>query len=366
MLEYTYYILFGMLTVMAILMIVSPIPKEDHRLYGYRLSRWILAASYIALALYTMVKCQIPLELMHPMFLFMSNTQACLLALSHLNLISPQRVTARYVIAHFMPMIICLAIYIVIRCTCPHVALTSYDSIVNNIREPELWIRMIWMGEYVGICFYFIVRFVRETERWKIMALDFFADEDMINVKLIRRSFSVVVAIGVTTWAITSSLIPTISTILNMMILCMYIVMGCLFLQYPTLFVKMKPVLYEPATEQEKESGSQKQWSILREKIIGQRYYAEKGVTMEQMAHNLGVSRTALSNNLNREEEMNFNSFVNRLRIEEAQRIMRQDPNKTLHDVAECVGYTEPSNFCREFKRWSGKTPCEWKKAERI
>ena len=95
----------------------------------------------------------------------------------------------------------------------------------------------------------------------------------------------------------------------------------------------------------------------MRKKIIERKLFLRPGITLEQIAREIGVSRTILSNAINREEGMNFNAFINRLRIREAQRAMSEI---SLQQLAEKVGYTEASNFCREFKHWAGNTPNEW------
>ena len=61
---------------------------------------------------------------------------------------------------------------------------------------------------------------------------------------------------------------------------------------------------------------------------------------------------------------MNFNAFINRLRVQEAQRLMSEQPELSLREIAEQVGYTEQSNFTRYFKQWSGRTPGEWGKVK--
>ena len=360
----SFHILIIVLALMAVLMMAVPLPKKDDCLRGYMFSRWMLALSFIALAVYCYFKGRMQLELMSPIFLFMANLQACLLALSHINLIHPQRVTNRYVILHFVPMAICLAAYGVIRIFSPHVALTSYEALLTQWTQPEVIVRLIWMAQYIVIYFYFMAIFVRETQRWQSMAAEFFADEKMINVKLIRTSFILLLGIGLITFGITSSLIPTLSAVLNIAIMLFYIVVGIIFLYYPRLFLEMKPVLYEPkGTTANQKTINEKRWLQIREEIISKQLYLKKGITLEQIAHEVGVSRTTLSSTLNQAEGMNFNAFINRLRILEAQRLMREDKEGglSMQKIAEQVGYTEQSNFARQFKHWSGKTPREWR-----
>lgn len=357
----SFYILILALATMAVLMIAIPLPQKDRHLRGYMLSRWMLTLSYIALGVYSYFKGRMTLELFSPVFLFMANLQACLLAMSHINLINPQRVTTRYVLCHFAPMLVCMLIYIVSRCFAPHIWLTSYDILEAQKHEPEVIARLIWIAQYVVLCFYFMYIFVRESELWRIKAEDYFADNRMISVHLIRASLTIAMVIGFTTFAITLNLHPYVAVGLNMLILTLYIALGILFLQYPSLFAKMRPVLYEQKTGIQSNSG-ERRWDTMRKKIIERKLFLRPGITLEQIAREIGVSRTILSNAINREEGMNFNAFINRLRIREAQRAMSENNQQeiSLQQLAEKVGYTEASNFCREFKHWAGNTPNEW------
>ena len=99
----------------------------------------------------------------------------------------------------------------------------------------------------------------------------------------------------------------------------------------------------------------------MRETILNQQLYLRRSITLEQMAHELCVSRTVLSNAINQEEGMNFNSFINRLRILESQRIMKSEPSLSFQELAERVGFSEQSNFTNAFKHWTGRTPREYK-----
>lgn len=367
MFQISFYILIVVLSLMAVLMLAVPYERHDKRLYGYRVSRWMLAVSYLALAIYCFFKGRLQLEFISPIFLFMSNLQAGLLALSHVNLLNPKRVTKKYVAWHFLPMTICLLMYIVVRCFAPHVPLTTYGALAENILEPDVIVRVLWMAEYIAFYVYIICLFHREYQRWRSIAADFFADDKYINLYMIHANLLVAIGIGAVTFGITSSLNPTVSALLNLLIMLLYIIMGIIFLQYPPMFMKMKPVLYDDSVSLDdvlKVDRQSERWQNIKEQIINKQLYLQRGITLERTAHMVGVSRTILSNTLNREEGMNFNAFINRLRILESQRLMREEPSISLYEIAEMVGYTEQSNFSRHFKRWSGMTPAEWKKRE--
>ena len=74
----------------------------------------------------------------------------------------------------------------------------------------------------------------------------------------------------------------------------------------------------------------------------------------------LPLNRTYLSHLINTEYGCNFYQFVTKYRIDEAKRLMREQPNMKIQDVAEQCGFSSPTVFARVFFRETGKTPREW------
>ena len=349
----------AVLVVMAVLMFAVPLPEKDERLHGYMLSRQFLAISYILLAVYCYFKSLIPLELFSPPFLFMANLQANLLALSHLNLVNPRMVQKKYVFLHFIPMIVCSVLYGVVLIFVPHVSLVSYSSVGVNISSPEVIARLLWMLEYVVMCVYYVIMFVREDNRWREEAANFYADDSVINISTIRQSFVLVSCIGVVTLVVSMNVLPALSTICNLLFLVLYIVTGILFLKYPHIFTRMQQLLYETDFAINTQSDTRK-WRMLRAEIVRRRMFCQSGITMQQMARSLSISRTALSTSINRYEGMNFNSFINMLRVREAQRMMRDNPELNFQEISDRVGFNSQSSFSRHFRLYASCTPSEW------
>jgi AraC-like DNA-binding protein len=49
-----------------------------------------------------------------------------------------------------------------------------------------------------------------------------------------------------------------------------------------------------------------------------------------------------------------------------ASRMLIKDTDMPLGDIAQVLGYADPSSFCRAFKRWSGVAPAKWRKTSRV
>ncbi|MEM8661122.1 MAG: AraC family transcriptional regulator [Pseudomonadota bacterium] len=74
----------------------------------------------------------------------------------------------------------------------------------------------------------------------------------------------------------------------------------------------------------------------------------------------VGASR---SKYLSRSEEgLSFKSLFDEVRLQRAQNLL-ENSSLTLDIIAERLGYSDPSNFRRAFKKWTGETPTSFRKA---
>jgi len=75
----------------------------------------------------------------------------------------------------------------------------------------------------------------------------------------------------------------------------------------------------------------------------------------------LPLNRTYLSQFINTEYGCTFYQWVNGLRIEEAKRLMREQPELKIQDIADRCGFSSRRVFSQIFTRETGTTPTEWK-----
>ncbi len=85
------------------------------------------------------------------------------------------------------------------------------------------------------------------------------------------------------------------------------------------------------------------------------RDFSEGIPSFEQMADNLHMSESSLRRRLLK-EETSYQSIKDQVRCELAIEYLRNEATK-IHDLAELLGFTEPSSFVRSFKGWMGVTP---------
>lgn len=97
---------------------------------------------------------------------------------------------------------------------------------------------------------------------------------------------------------------------------------------------------------------------IMEEKEI----YKNANLTLRDLAHELNCSANYLSQVINENEQMNFYSYINKLRIHSFLQQMDLPASKkyTMLSVAHDCGFSNKSTFNRHFKKITGQTPSEY------
>lgn len=98
--------------------------------------------------------------------------------------------------------------------------------------------------------------------------------------------------------------------------------------------------------------------------IIGEKLYLNPELSLNELAKHIQTQPNYLSQVINEHFSMNFYDFLNRRRVEEF--CVKINTNEFKHykliEVAYECGFNSKSSFNRNFKRFVGKTPSEYKK----
>jgi AraC-like DNA-binding protein len=89
------------------------------------------------------------------------------------------------------------------------------------------------------------------------------------------------------------------------------------------------------------------------------RHRAGGWLTIMQMADLAGVSVRTLQRRLATDGQT-YAQVVDQTRAEIAVELLR-DTDRTRGEIAAELGYSEPNNFARAFKRWTGETPDQFR-----
>jgi len=92
------------------------------------------------------------------------------------------------------------------------------------------------------------------------------------------------------------------------------------------------------------------------------RPHLEEGVTLRQVAADLGVSPNHLSQAINQGLNKNFYELINERRVEEFKRRVADPKNRayTLLAIALDSGFSSKSSFNRVFKQFTGLSPKQY------
>jgi AraC-like DNA-binding protein len=88
--------------------------------------------------------------------------------------------------------------------------------------------------------------------------------------------------------------------------------------------------------------------------------YAEE-ITIETMADSLGYNRAYLSRLFKHNTGLTPVTFLLRLRIDNARRLLRERRDLTVEQIAFSVGFRDPLYFSKQFKRMHGQSPSEYR-----
>ncbi|TGM86762.1 helix-turn-helix domain-containing protein [Leptospira licerasiae] len=91
--------------------------------------------------------------------------------------------------------------------------------------------------------------------------------------------------------------------------------------------------------------------------------YLEEELRIGDLAAVLGLSVHQVSELLNQVLNISFPDLLKKYRIEEAKRIILNDPSANILDLAFSVGFQSKSSFYDSFKKYTGLTPQEFKKS---
>ena len=89
--------------------------------------------------------------------------------------------------------------------------------------------------------------------------------------------------------------------------------------------------------------------------------YRRKNIRITDVASELATNKTYVSLLLNNQSGESFTTIITRYRVKYAQKLLRENPDMMLDEVADQSGFSSRTTFFRNFKAVTGMTPQEWK-----
>ncbi|SMF16005.1 AraC-type DNA-binding protein [Alteromonadaceae bacterium Bs31] len=89
--------------------------------------------------------------------------------------------------------------------------------------------------------------------------------------------------------------------------------------------------------------------------------FSNPDINMEMLSKSVGINRTKINEILKDELGVTFSSYLNKLRTTEAARLLREEPDAIVSEIAFSVGYKNVTHFNKVFKSEYGCSPRTFK-----
>ena len=100
------------------------------------------------------------------------------------------------------------------------------------------------------------------------------------------------------------------------------------------------------------------------EQWVNQKGYREYDKSREEIARELHTTKEILHHYFISRKGVDFKTWRTELRIEEAKRLLLKDMDASTNIIAEASGFSDRSNFHRQFVKFVGCSPKEWRESE--
>ena len=117
-------------------------------------------------------------------------------------------------------------------------------------------------------------------------------------------------------------------------------------------------------TKINKPINSSSTFNKIETKIITEQLYLNPNLNLSLLSNLLGLSEGYISQQINTNSEINFNDYINKLRINNAKETLANKDfnNYTIESIGLESGFNSKSSFYAAFKKFTNQTPVQFKK----
>lgn len=255
-------------------------------------------------------------------------------------------------------------------------------AITDAMQPYSQWILLISLGFllefFLGFFFHFRKTYARSGE----LLDNYFASDKRHFINWIKRSIILIYILGLLA-ILTINMGAIMNWLFQVYIISLNIYITISFINYASEYGNLQQAdeeITERDVEPEEDSAhpitteqetlNKKQIENIEELLkprviawIGTKKYINEQFNIEDLAKLLGTNKYYLSRFIKENYQMNFSTWIASLRIEEAKKMMTDDPKIKLEEVALSVGFSSLSYFSKVFSRLEGTTPSLWLRA---
>lgn len=326
------------------------VPRGGH---WYKLSyaRWLLVVTYVVLAWSGYYKASLGHVVQSPLVLLcVASCQALLFTYSSSVLIAPGVFLPRRLTA----VLLCILLGMV-------------SLVLAHVFLPPLY-AVLWPVALVAYVVQLVVHTVMFTRlaRRSQEILETFYDENVTpRLYPVKRMFYSALGIGIL--ALAATVIPLSLWLYNGFVIAYtiyYLYVAIMVVNYSVyghFFMQAADYVADARTQTEPvDAGGAQRVPDLKTALDGwvkRKGFLETDTGIDLIAENLGVTRQQLAAYVRGEYGTTFRSWRMKLRLQYAQHLLTSDHGMKVSQVYEKAGFTDRSNFYKEFCKFAGMTP---------
>lgn len=342
-----------MILVVGVCLSLVSLPKEP-MLKNYRISRWLLSAAYVLLAMIGLMEIFGGPEsgvdrVMFASTLIAASYQSLLFTFSLITLIDTRFVTRRKVWMNVT----------IISVAAAGLLLALFFA------SDRGFYTVLWtcIALYAVQLAYYVALFNTEYRKYRAALENYFSEDEEGKMAWVKRAFYLAASVGV---VVVASLF--LNHILYMASIAyytlFYLYFAIKFINYSHQFDHVAPAVIRGKGEvgKDKNTVSMKWVESSIELWISEKKFLQPDITLESLAKDIGTNRSYLSRYINSILGLSFSSWITKLRIEESQKIIADNPGIPIAGIGEMVGINNRSSFYRQFAAVAGVSPGEYRK----
>lgn len=347
---------------LGILLVVLRIPRHG-LMQRLRKPRVFLSIAYFLLAasdLFRFLEPDIPTddEAYHFVILFFASTQSMVFTYTLLIFIQPLYVTVRRLI---------LQAGILVGTGVAGIMLYTYGT--------EWETCLFFWTAFAMYCIqmaYYTLLFKKKYAECLLCLQQYYCEEEDLRLRWVRWCFYSALLIGICA-AVFMHMPHMIFSIFIVLYTVFYLYFAARFIDYLNHFGfvvhAMEQKQTTPAAPQEhpEEETAEKLLPQKEEKLkkaieryIAEKKFVEMDIDSENIVQEFDTDRATLNHYFNNVLGMDFRTWRTRLRVEEAKNLIRLHPEMTMSIIGEKAGFSDKSNFSRQFKKFVGCSPSEY------
>jgi len=217
----------------------------------------------------------------------------------------------------------------------------------------------IMLVAYLALLVIYTRLFLKSYSPFKERMLSFYEEEDLVDqLHWINWTFWMALSVGVLAlFLLIGNLV--VSSAMNVVFIIYFLILCISFINYRQYAPLVdRAIVQRPAEPESSEvDDSAPAYGDLAEKVeewVERKGYLDNTKSVEEIAREMGWYHSAFRKYIHQTTGEDFRSWRIRLRIEEARRIMAEQPGLPIAQVATMAGFNDRSYFYRTFQKVTG------------